>query len=87
MYAMLVTQPDICAAASYLSRYQSNPDESVRNQAKRILRQLKGTTLDLKLVYDRNKSNNLLLGYVDADQGRDRLDTSTSVYVFQVHIV
>lgn len=33
MNAMLVTRPDICAAVYYLTRYQSNPNEIVWNQA------------------------------------------------------
>lgn len=85
MYAMLVTWPDICASVSYLSRYQRKPNEIVWTQEKHELRFLKGT-LDLKLVYDRNISNNLLLDYVDADWERDRLDRrSNSGYVFQVY--
>ncbi|KAK9712758.1 hypothetical protein QE152_g24749 [Popillia japonica] len=52
---------------------------------KRVLRYLKGT-LDQKLTYDRNISENALYGYVDADWGSDKQDRkSTTGYVYYIY--
>jgi hypothetical protein len=43
LYASVSTRPDITMAVSHLSRYMSNPSQSQWEQAKRVLRYLKGT--------------------------------------------
>ena len=84
MYIMLATRPDLCFAVSYLSRFQDKFDEQHWNAAKYVLRYLKGTK-DLKLQFSR-ASDEPLLGYVDADHGRDvESRKSTTGFIFQVY--
>lgn len=49
-YVTLTSRPDLCAAVSYLSQFQSCPTEQHWVHAKRVLRYIKGT-LDLGLVF------------------------------------
>lgn len=52
--------------------------------AKRILRYIQGT-IDLKLVYHRNSSADILVGYTDSDWANDKNDRkSVSGDVFKV---
>ncbi|KAK9732045.1 hypothetical protein QE152_g13126 [Popillia japonica] len=81
LYATMCSRPDICYAVTYLSRFQHKPNTETWTYMKRVLRYLKGT-LDQKLTYDRNISENALYGYVDADWGSDKQDRkSTTGYV------
>jgi hypothetical protein len=49
--ASVSTQPDITMAVSHLSRCMSDPSQSLGEQAKRVLRYLKGTA-DSVLIYE-----------------------------------
>lgn len=81
---MITTRPDLCAATGYFSRFQSCFDETHYAHAKHILRYIHGTT-DLKLLYQKQESAEVLVGYADADWGGDKNDRkSTSGYVFKV---
>lgn len=83
-YATITTRPDLCAATGYFSRFQSCFDETHYAHAKHILRYIHGTT-DLKLLYQKQESAAVLVGYADADWGGDKNDgKSTSGYVFKV---
>lgn len=83
MYAAVGTRPDLCAAVSYLSRFQSNPSAKLWLCLKRILRYIKGT-LDYKLEYVRNREASPLVGYADADYARDSDRKSTTGFLFKV---
>ncbi|KAK9722057.1 hypothetical protein QE152_g19890 [Popillia japonica] len=81
----MCSRPDICYAVTYLSRFQHKPNTETWTYMKRVLRYLKGT-LDQKLTYDRNISENALYGYVDADWGSDKQDRkSTTGYVYYIY--
>lgn len=85
LYATMCSRPDICYAVTYLSRFQHKPNTETWTYMKRVLRYLKGT-LDQKLTYDRNISENALYGYVDADWGSDKQDRkSTTGYVYYIY--
>lgn len=84
MHATQTVRPDLCAATYYLSRFQNCYTEEHYTHAKRILRYVQGTQ-DLKLVYHRNHSADVLIGYSDSDWGGDKNDyKSTSGYVFKM---
>ncbi|KAE8822081.1 hypothetical protein HRS9139_10470 [Pyrenophora teres f. teres] len=80
MYLMLCTRPDIAYAVSQLSRFAANPSKKHLEAAKRLLRYLKGTS-GMGLEIDSNSSGGLL-GYTDANWGRDSDRRSTGGYVF-----
>ncbi|XP_055854637.1 uncharacterized protein LOC129918242 [Episyrphus balteatus] len=83
MFAAQVTRPDLSFPVSCLSRYNQNPGKSHWNAIKRIFRYLKGT-INTKLVFNKNSSNNLL-GYCDADWASDTDERlSTTGYVFKL---
>lgn len=71
MYLSVCTRPDISFACSQLSQFSNCFEESHWQEAKRILRYLKGTT-NHGLVYKRSNDN--LSMYVDADWGNDVSD-------------
>jgi hypothetical protein len=64
MYAMLGTRPDIVYAASVVSRFAANPDQSHKAAVTRILRYLQKTAKYV-LVFKGTLSD--LAGYIDAD--------------------
>ncbi|KAJ8879176.1 hypothetical protein PR048_019782, partial [Dryococelus australis] len=76
LYAILASRADLCASVIILSRYQSDANECVLRANKRILRYVKGT-VDHKLVYN-SDNNDVLVGYVDADWGRDCSDRKST---------
>lgn len=82
MYAAQISRPDICFAASALSRYNINHGRAHWIAVKRVLRYLKGT-IELRLTFRANEEQ--LIGYCDADWASD-LDQrrSTTGYVFMV---
>jgi hypothetical protein len=66
MYASVSTRPDITIIIIIkLSRYMSDPSQSHWEQAKRVLRYLKGTT-DSVLMYGGAPSSNVV-GWSDSD--------------------
>lgn len=85
MYAMVGSRPDICAAISFLSRFQGQPSETLWNSLKRVLRYINGT-LNLNLVYKNSNVSDIITGYCDADWGGDLQDRkSTTGYMFTVY--
>lgn len=84
MYAMLCTRPDLCIAVNILSRYQNKNNKELWNCLKRVLRYIKGS-INLKLTYQKNSFNNILIGYVDSDWGSNEIDRkSTTGYIFKL---
>lgn len=80
MYAMIGTRFDLCIAINILSRYQTFASEYLWKCLKHVMRYIKGT-LDLKLIFRRANSCNVLQAYVDADWAGDTTSRkSTSGY-------
>lgn len=65
-YATITTKSDLCAATGYFSCFQSYFDETRYAHAKHILKYVRGTT-DLRLLYHKQESTEVLVGYADAD--------------------
>lgn len=85
LYAATITRPDLAYAAGLLCRFISKWDASIYNAAKHVLRYIRGTT-DLSLTFDGHGTQQILLGYADADWG-GCLNTrrSTTGYVFKTY--
>ena len=83
-YTAMTTCPDLAAAVGILSKYMSKPGKDHWTGVKRILRYIQGT-LNYGLIFFADDSNNLLVGYSDADWAGD-LDIchSTSGFVFPI---
>lgn len=88
LYVTVHTRPDINASVTILSQYNKNPTQVDLNEAKRVLRYLKGTKhLSLKLgnSNDRNLKIKNLYGYADADWAQeksDRKSNSGNIFMF-----
>ncbi|XP_055614260.1 uncharacterized protein LOC129760625 [Uranotaenia lowii] len=83
-YLALSTRPDICAAVSALSKFQTKLSDAHWSGLKRIQRYLRGT-METKLVYTKGVENPVLLGYADADFANDIDDRkSISGHAFKV---
>lgn len=81
LYIAVNTRPDIAVAVSILGRKTSNPSQDDWNEAKRVLRYLKGT-IDHRLVLGIDSSQ--LEVFVDADWAGDSKDRkSTSGFLFR----
>jgi hypothetical protein len=79
MYAMLCTGPDICFAASMVSKFQSNPRQEDWTGIKHIVKYLK-RTMDYMLVYQSDSLVSCV--YTDSDFTSDKSSRkSTSRYV------
>lgn len=84
MYIMLATRPDLCHAVSYLSRFQDNPNDEHWQNAKRVLRYLKGSSNE-KLFFCRNETEPVLEAFSDSDYANDIGDRkSTSGHILKV---
>jgi len=85
LYAASITRPDLAFSAGLLCRYISKWNETIYKAAKHVLRYIRGTS-DLCLTYDGHGSQQILLGYADADWG-GCLNTrrSTTGYIFQTY--
>ena len=66
MYCMLATRPDISYAITVLSRFSSNPGQVHWNALKRLIVYLYSTR-NLCLTYGLQNSDDLLVGYCDAN--------------------
>ncbi|CAD6887987.1 unnamed protein product, partial [Tilletia caries] len=79
------TRPDLAYAVSTLGRFSSDPTETHRIAANRVLRYLKRTS-GATLTFGGQKDGNVsLAGFVDSDWAADRDDRrSTSGFVFTV---
>jgi hypothetical protein len=84
LYASVSTRPDITMAVSHLNRYMSDPSQSDWEQAKRVLRYLKGTAYSV-LMYGGAPSLKLVRwsdSYFASDIGERR---SHAGYVFMLN--
>lgn len=82
MYLCVHTRPDISYSISYLSQFNTSFSLEHWKHAKRVLKYLKGS-IDQALIFC--KSENSILGYVDADFSNDVNDRkSYSGYVFKM---
>lgn len=83
-YAVTVARPDIAYSVGEISKFMENPNQSHVNAVKRILRYLNRTKY-LGITYGKSESNELLIGYTDADYARD-IDTrrSTTGFAFMI---
>lgn len=83
-YATQTTRPDLCAATNYFSRFQCCYTHEHFTHAKRVLRYIKNS-IDINMVYTRDESAGILIGYADSDWAGDKNDSkSTSGYVFKI---
>lgn len=86
MYLMLCTRPDLCYAVNTLSQYSNKQNSTLWTNIKRVLRYLKGT-VNLKLIYEKDESADVLTGFSDSDwggqEGTDR--RSTTGFVFKLY--
>ena len=83
-YATMTTRPDLSGTVGIISKYMSKPGEDHWIGVKNILRYIQ-RTLNYGLIFSAGDSDNLLVGYSDADWAGD-LDRrhSTSGFVFQI---
>jgi hypothetical protein len=78
MYLVTCTRPDHPFPVSYISQFLAPPSESHQTAAKRLLRNIKGTT-DVTLSCPRSDVSEITLeGYSDSDYG-NCLDTWQSI--------
>lgn len=85
LYISVNTRPDISASVSILAQKVSQPNQEDWNEAKRILKYLKGTLKD-SLSLGNIKSENTLIGYADANWAESRIDRkSNSGYIFHLY--
>lgn len=84
MYAVTVSRPDIAYAVGEISKFMDNPNQSHVNAVRRIFRYLNHTK-NLGITYGETDSEELLIGYTDADYARDVVTRrSTTGYVFKI---
>lgn len=85
MYISVNTRPDISASVSILAQKVFQPNKEDWNEAKHILKYLKGTLKD-SLSLGNVKSENVLIGHADANWAESRIDRkSNSGYIFQLY--
>jgi hypothetical protein len=77
LYTSVSTRPDITMAVSHISRYMSDPSQSHLEQAKRVLRYLKGAA-DSVLMYGGAPSSTMV-GWSDSDYAIDFLPSLKTV--------
>jgi hypothetical protein len=84
LYASVSTRPDITMALSHVSRYMSDPSQSHKEQAKRVLRHLRGTA-DSVLMYGGAPSSKVV-GWSNSDNASDIGERrSRTGYVFMLN--
>lgn len=71
------TRPDIAASVAILSQKVTQPRDTDLNEARRIVRYLKGTK-DLKLRLSSSKQKNSFYAYSDANWAEDREDRKSN---------
>ena len=82
MYVMVCIKANLENVVSAVSKFLSNLGQSHWDVAKWIFRYLRGTTY-YDIIFNRQQSDPLVVGYVDADNTRDLDDKrSTTCYVF-----
>lgn len=82
-YAAIMTRPDIGFSFAYVSRFQTNYDETHIKYAKQIFAYL-NQTKNHKLRYSGKDAKIELIAYVDADFGTAEDRRSTSGYVIMM---
>lgn len=83
LYISVNTRPDIAASVGILSQKVERPTQEDLNEAKRVVKYLKGTA-DLSLIVGNGDQREQLIGYADADWAEDRMDRkSVSGHVFK----
>ena len=81
MYLAICTRPDLSYALSYLSQFNKHPTKRNWQDAKRILRYLKGT-IEYGVTFKKDKLK--MYGYIDSDWGGNELDRkSFTGYIFK----
>ena len=81
-YAMVCTRPNLAQTISAINKFLSNLGRSHWDSVKWIFRYLRGT-IDYDIMFKRQQSVPLVIGYVDVDYARDLVDRrSTIVYMF-----
>ena len=66
LYKAANTRPNITASVNILSQHNKNPRTADWNEARWVLRYLKGT-VNRKLILGKSNANGDLIGYADAD--------------------
>lgn len=86
IYLVICTRPDLAFAVSYFSQFQNNSNDEHYTYLKRVLRYIKATS-DYGLVYTNSEnSENIAVGYCDADWGTNNIDRkSISGYCFLLY--
>lgn len=80
---LTATRPDIMFAASLLSRFMQDPNETHFRTAKRVLRYIKGTVS--YGIWFKKSEELKLIGFTDSDWAGSHDDMkSTSAYVFSI---
>ena len=82
---MVSTRPDLSYIVTKLSQYLAKPTLLHLNQAKHVLRYLKGT-VDRNLIFRKSKDPLNLSGYCDADWGASEDRRSITGYGFRLCI-
>lgn len=84
MYVAVCTRPDVAHTVNQLSQFNNCYTEEHWIAAKRVLRYLKGTKT-FALTFTKERQDNLILGFCDADHGGDfdRKSNSGSVFLIQ----
>lgn len=84
LYVAINTRPDIAACVSILAQKTSKPTEYDWNEAKRVIRYLKGTA-NLQLQLESKDAQNEIIGHADANWAESRIDRkSNSGYIFKL---
>ena len=77
LYLSVNSRPDIAAPVAILCQKVSAPTDSDLNEAKRVLRYLKGTK-DIKLTLGTSRRSNELWAYTDSDWAEDQIDRKSN---------
>lgn len=81
MYLAICTRPDLSYTLSYLSQFNKHPTKRNWQDAKRVLRYLKGT-IEYGVTFKKDELK--MYGYIDSDWGGNELDRkSFTGYIFK----
>lgn len=83
LYVTVNSRPDLAFSVNYLSRFQSTANETLWKALKRVLRYVK-QTINYTLIFEKN-CDIPLIGFADADWGRDVDRKSTTGYLFKIY--
>lgn len=86
LYISTNTRPDIAASVSILSQKLSDPTRNDLNEAKRVIRYLKGTSKLKLMLSSLKEENHELFGYADANWAECKIDRkSNSGQIFMLN--